>query len=166
LINQDATAIETTKMHLTINIYEGLANLRYLSGISLRINSEVVEIFREAFGHLIRFASIPDFETVNNLLSRPSVLYAFPMLLRRVHEFLETIGLHRGEDFQCEVSEWIDYEVEGWNHLQLKVTLLKSGRNKLFERGMDKFTLLKNLITMASQILPHEVRQEVIVLVE
>jgi hypothetical protein len=87
-------------------------------------------------------------------------------LLRKAHKFLETIGLHRGEDFQCEVSEWIDYEVQGWNHLQLKVTLLKSGRNKLFERGMDKFTLLKNLITMASQILPHEVRQEVIVLVE
>jgi hypothetical protein len=161
----DATIAENTQMYLTINIQDLLTTSRYLS-MPLRINSEVIATLKEVLSHLIRFASIPDFETLNNLLSRPIVLYNLPILLQRVHEFLETIGLYRGGDFQCEVSEWIDYEVEGWNYLQFKVTLFRSGKDKLLERGIDKFTLLKNLITIADQTLPYEVRQEVIILVE
>jgi len=70
------------------------------------------------------------------------------------------------EHFQVEISRWSDNEVEGWNYLQIKVTLLGSGMNKMSEKGIDKFALLKSLISMATQILPRHLRQEVIVLVE
>lgn len=164
---EDATTVETIGMRLSVNIPEDVpATSRYLSSISLRINSDVVIALKEAFNRLIRFVNILDFETVSNLLSRPAVLHTLPMLLERAHRFMETIGLHGREDFQFDVSGWIDDEVEGWNYLQFKVTLLRLGWEKLLERGIDKFALLKNLIMIAGQMLPQEVRQEVIVLVE
>ena len=164
---EDATTVETIGMRLSVNIPEDVPTTsRYLSSISLRIDNDVVVTLEAAFNRLIRFVNIPDSEIVGNLLSRFAVLHTLPMLLQRAHEFMESIGLHRGDDFQFGVSEWIDDEVEGWNYLQFKVTLLGPGMDKLLEKGMDKFALLKNLITMAGQMLPQEVRQEVIVLLE
>jgi len=156
---EDATTVETLGMRLSVNIPEDAPTTsRYLSSISLRINNDAIVTLGNAFSRLIRFVNMPDFEIVSNLLSQPAILHTLPMLLERAHEFMETIGLHRGEDFQFDVSRWIDDEVEGWNHLQFKVILLRP--------LMNKFALLKYLISMASQILPPEVRQEVVVSVE
>jgi hypothetical protein len=132
----------------------------------LRINSDVIVTLEEVLNRVVRFANIPNFEILSNLLSQPAVFCSIPMLLQRANEFMETIDLHRGDDFQFDISGWIDDEVEGWNYLQFKVTLLGPGMDKLLKNGMDKFALLKNLITMAGQMLPQEVRQEVVVLLE
>jgi len=62
------------------------------------------------------------------------------------------------EHFLIEISRWTDYEVEDWNYLQIKI--------KLLERRIDKFVLLKNLISMATQILQEQTRREIAILVE
>ncbi|TDA42121.1 MAG: hypothetical protein DSO07_01015 [Thermoproteota archaeon] len=158
-----------TGMYLIINIgglsTTSLMNIS-LTSKSFRIDSEVITKLKETFSFLTRFVSISDLETIADLLSRPIILYSLSPLVNKTYEFLEIIGLHRGEHFQCEVSRWIDYEVEGWNYLQFKVTLLGAGRNELLERGIDKFTLLKNLTMIADQVLPYEVKQEIVILVE
>ena len=104
-----------------------------------------------------------DVEALKNINNRLSHILTF---LERIHEFMGTVGLRMYEHFQIEISRWIDEEVEGWNYLQIKVTLLGSGMSEISERGVDKFVLLKSLISMATQILPQELRQEVVVLVE
>lgn len=164
---EDATTVGTAGIRLSVDVPENVSTIsRYSSSISLRINEDTIVTLQKAFTRLIRFANMPDFETVRDLLSRPTVLYTLPRLLQRAHEFMQTIGLHKGEDFQFDVSRWVDDEVEGWSYLQFKVKLLRLGRNKLLEKGIDEFALLKNLIMMANQTLPQEVRQEVTVLVE
>jgi hypothetical protein len=67
-------------------------------------------------------------------------------------------GLRMNEHFLIEILQWTDYEIEGWGYLQIKI--------KLLERGIDKFVLLKSLISMATQILPEQTRREIVILVE
>jgi hypothetical protein len=68
------------------------------------------------------------------------------------------VGLRMNKHFLIEISRWVDCEVEGWSYLQIKI--------KLLERGIDKFMLLKSLISMANQILPEQTRREIVMLVE
>jgi len=163
---EDVTTIGFIGTRLSINIPEDLLPTKYQSNTSLRINSGIIATLEEALNRIVRFANVPTFEILSNLLSQPAVFRTIPMLLERANEFMETIDLRRGDDFQFDISRWIDDEVEGWNYFQFKVTLLGPGIDKLLNIGMDKFALLKNLITMAGQMLPQEVRQEVVVLLE
>jgi hypothetical protein len=164
---EDVTALETAGIRLNINVPKDASTTSsYMSSASLRIGSDVIITIEDTFNRFLMFANISDFEIMSTLLSKPAVFHALPMALQRAHEFMETIGLRRGDDFEFDVTQWIDDEVEGWNYLQLKVTLFGPGIDKLLERGMDKFALLKNMITMASQVLPQEVRREVIVILE
>jgi hypothetical protein len=71
---------------------------------------------------------------------------------------MRMVGLRMNEHFLIEISRWTDYEVEGWSYLQIKI--------KLLERGIDKFALLKSLISMANQTLPEQTRREIVILVE
>jgi len=115
---------------------------------------------------LSKLVSKIDFETINNLLSQPTVFPDILTFLEEVHEFMGRIGLYMYEHFQVEISRWIDDEVEGWNYLQIKVILLGGGMSEISRRGIDKFMLLKSLVSIATQILPQQLRREVVVLVE
>ena len=161
-----ATTAETSGRYLIIDIPEDtLTSSRYLSNIS-RVNTEALENINNRLSQLSRLVSKLDFETINNLVFQPTVFSDILTFLDRMHEFMKTVGLRMYEHFQIEISRWIDEEVEGWNYLQIKVTLLGSGISEISGRGVDKFVLLKSLISMATQILPQELRQEVVVLVE
>jgi hypothetical protein len=164
---ETVTATETSGGYLIINIPEDiLTSSRYLSSFSLRINTEALETINDRLNRFSRLVSKLDFEAMSNLIFQPTVFLDILTFLERVREFLERIELCMYEHFQVEISRWSDNEVEGWNYLQIKVTLLGSGMNKMSEKGIDKFSLLKSLISMATQILPKHLRQEVIVLVE
>jgi hypothetical protein len=153
-----ATTTETYGKQLLITIREDvLASSRYLSSVSLRINIETLETVNNILDRLSRLAVRLDHETIIDLLSR-SIVFPILTLLERIRESMEEIGLRIGEHFQVEISRWVDEEVEGWNYLQIKVTLLGS--------VIDRFVLLKSLISMATQILPQQVRQEVVISVE
>jgi hypothetical protein len=107
-----------------------------------------------------------DFEAMNALQSWPTLLKTILMLLEKASSFMEGIGLRLGEHFQFEISRWIDYEVEDWSYMQIKVTLLEAGMKLMDERGIDKFMILETLTSMATQILPQEVRREIVIMVE
>jgi hypothetical protein len=113
---------------------------------------------REKFEKIIELVNEIDLEIVGDLLLQPTILCDILRLLERIHEFMRIVGLRMKEHFLIELSRWVDYEVEGWNYLQIKI--------KLLERGIDKFALLKSLISMANQILPEQTRREIVILVE
>jgi len=50
--------------------------------------------------------------------------------------------------------------------MQIKVTILEAGMKLMNERGIDKFMILETLTSMATQILPQEVRREIVIMVE
>ena len=161
-----ATTTETSRGYLIINAPEDMLTFSRYSSVPLRVNTEALGIINNILSRLSRLVSKLDLETINNLASRPTVFSYIWTFLERVHEFMGGIGLRMNEHFQIEVSRWIDEEVEGWNYLQIKVTLLGSGMSEISKIGIDKFMLLKSLISMATQILPQQLRQEIVVLVE
>jgi hypothetical protein len=110
------------------------------------------------FEKIIELVNEIDLEIVSDLLLQPTILCGILRLLERIHEFMRMVGLRMKEHFLIELSRWVDYEVEGWNYLQIKI--------KLLERGIDKFALLKSLISMANQILSEQTRREIVILVE
>jgi hypothetical protein len=113
---------------------------------------------REKFKKIIELVNEIDLEIVGDLLLQPTILCDILRLLERIHEFMRIVGLRMNEHFLIEISRWFDYEVEGWNYLQIKI--------KLLGRGIDKFVLLKSLISMANQTLPEQTRREIVILVE
>ena len=113
---------------------------------------------REKFEKIIKLVNEIDLEIVSDLLLQPTTLCDILRLLESIHEFMRMVGLRMNEHFLIELSRWTDYEVEGWSYLQIKI--------KLLERGIDKFVLLKSLISMATQILPAQTRREIVILVE
>jgi hypothetical protein len=88
------------------------------------------------------------------------------MLLEKASSFMEEIGLRLGKHFQFEISRWIDYEVDDWSYMQIKVTLLETGMKLMDERGIYKFMILETITSMATQILPQKVRREIVIMVE
>ena len=128
---------------------------RSLSSLSLRIDIEAISSILSRLGSLVNEI---DLEIVSDLLFQPTVLWDIFRFLERTHEFMRMIGLRMNEHFLIEISRWTDYEVEDWNYLQIKI--------KLLERRIDKFVLLKNLISMATQILQEQTRREIAILVE
>jgi hypothetical protein len=161
------TTTETFGRYLIISIPEDMStSSRYLSSFSLRINTEALGTINNMLNRFSRLVSKLDFETISNLLFQPTVFWDVLTFLERTHEFMKRIELRMDEHFQIEISRWIDDEVEGWNYLQIKVILLGKGMNEMSKKGIDKFVLLKSLISMATQILPQQTRQEVTVLVE
>jgi hypothetical protein len=161
------TVTMTDGRRLIINIPEDMFTFPgYLSSISLRINTEVLGTINNMLNRLSKLVSKIDFETINNLLFQPTVFLDILTFLEGVHEFMGRIGLYMYEHFQIEISRWIDDEVEGWNYLQIKVILLGGGMSEISRRGIDKFMLLKSLVSIATQILPQQLRREVVVLVE
>ena len=113
---------------------------------------------REKFEKIIELVNEIDLEIVSYLLYQPAILCGILRFLERIHEFMRIVGLRMNEHFLIEISRWIDCEVDGWSYLQIKI--------KLLERGIDKFVLLKSLISMATQILPEQTRREIVILVE
>jgi hypothetical protein len=113
---------------------------------------------REKFEKIIELVNEIDLEIVSDLLYQPTILCDILRLLESIHEFMRIVGLRMNEHFQIELSRWTDYEVDGWSYLQIKI--------KLLERGIDKFALLKSLISMATQILSEQTRREIVILVE
>jgi hypothetical protein len=113
---------------------------------------------REKFEKIIELVNEIDLEMVSDLLLQLTTLCDILRLLERIHEFMRIVGLRMNEHFLIEISRWFDYEVEGWNYLQIKI--------KLLGRGIDKFVLLKSLISMANQTLPEQTRREIVILVE
>jgi hypothetical protein len=113
---------------------------------------------REKFEKIIELVNEIDLEIVSDLLFQPTILCDILRLLEKIHEFMRIAGLRMNEHFLIELSRWIDCEVDGWSYLQIKI--------KLLERGIDKFLLLKSLISMATQILPEQTRREIVILVE
>jgi len=160
--------IETSSKYLIIDIPEDvLTSSRYLSSTSLRVDIEALRIINEILSRPLISINKSDLRTISNLLSQqPTAFWNILTFLEKVHEFMGRIGLRMYEHFLVEISRWTDEEVEGWDYLQIKVTLLGSGMSELLRRGIDKFTLLKSLISMASQILPPQLRREVAILVE
>jgi hypothetical protein len=110
------------------------------------------------FEKIIELVNEIDLEIVSDLLLQPTILCDILRLLERIHEFMRIVGLRMNEHFLIEISQWSDYEVDGWSYLQIKI--------KLLERGIDKFVLLKSLISMATQILPKQTRHEITISVE
>jgi len=110
------------------------------------------------FEKIIELVNEIDLEIVSDLLLQPTILCGILRLLERIHEFMRMVGLRMKEHFLIEISRWTDYEVEGGSYLQIKIKLLK--------RGIDKFVLLKSLISMANQTLPEQTRREIVILVE
>jgi hypothetical protein len=104
---------------------------------------------REKFKKIIELVNEIDLEIVGDLLLQPTILCDILRLLEKIHEFMRIVGLRMNEHFLIEISRWFDYEVEGWNYLQIKI--------KLLGRGIDKFVLLKSLISMANQTLPEQI---------
>jgi hypothetical protein len=113
---------------------------------------------REKFEKIIELVNEIDLEIISDLLYQPAILCDILRFLERIHEFMRIVGLRMNEHFLIELSRWADYEVDGWSYLQIKI--------KLLERGIDKFALLKSLISMATQILPEQIRREIVILVE
>jgi hypothetical protein len=113
---------------------------------------------REKFEKIIELVNEIDLEIISDLLFQPTVLCGILRLLERIHEFMRMVELRMNEHFLIGISRWSDCEVDGWCYLQIKI--------KLLERGIDKFVLLKSLISMANQILPEQTRREIVILVE
>lgn len=113
---------------------------------------------REKFEKIIELVNEIDLEIISDLLFQSAILCDILWLLERIHEFMRMVGLRMNKHFLIEISRWTDYEVEDWSYLQIKI--------KLLERGIDKFALLKSLISMANQILPEQARREIVILVE
>jgi hypothetical protein len=113
---------------------------------------------REKFEKIIELVNEIDLEIVSDLLLQPTIFCDILRLLEKIHEFMRIVGLRMNEHFLIEISRWVDYEVDGWCYPQIKI--------KLLERGIDKFVLLKSLISMANQILPEQTRREIVILVE
>lgn len=132
------------------------------------IRDNELQVIREYLKRLYSLSRV-DPDVINDLLSQPLILRGVLTLLVRICECMSSIGgneLRLNEDFYFEVSRWVDSEVDGWSYLQVKVVLLGGGVMWMAKRGIDKFALLKNLTSLASQVLPKEVRQEIVVVVE
>jgi hypothetical protein len=132
------------------------------------IRDNELQVIYEYLKHLYSLSRV-DPDVIDDLLSQPLILQGVLTLLVRICECMSSIGgneLRLNEDFYFEVSRWVDSEVDGWSYLQVKVVLLGGGVMWMAKRGIDKFALLKNLTSLASQVLPKEVRQEIVVVVE
>jgi len=149
------TTTKTFTRRLTIVPESIVTSSSPLSSFSFRINTEVLNILYR----LGKLVSKFDPEIISYLLFQPTFPWnTFLTFLENIHEFMRRIGLRMNEHFQIEFSQWVDYEVEGWSYLQIKIILLV--------RGIDKFMLLKSLISMATQILPKQTRHEITISVE
>ncbi|MGC9015106.1 MAG: hypothetical protein ACP5KW_12085 [Thermoproteota archaeon] len=80
------------------------------------------------------------------------------LLLHETQYFMKGLGFSQEKDFQVEISKWSDPEVEEWSYTQLRITLLNS--------TIDKFMILKSLTELAKKLLPKDVLQEIVILVE
>jgi hypothetical protein len=108
---------------------------------------------------------IRDSDALEVLMSNPKIYGNLVYLADKVREFLKNLGFEE-DDFRCEVSRWEDIEIEGWGYLQFEVILSDKGRKKLYEMRMDEFELFDRLAKIADEVLPPEVRQDVIVSVD
>jgi hypothetical protein len=108
---------------------------------------------------------IRDSDALEVLISNPKIYENLVYLAERVREFLKDLGFEE-DDFRCEISRWEDIEIEGWGYLQFEVILSEEGRKKLYEIGLDEFELFERLVKIADEILPPEVRQEVMISVD
>jgi hypothetical protein len=153
----ETETVKTSARYPAIIIRESIfAFSRSSSNLLLRIDIEAINRILNRLGRLVNKI---DLEMISDLLFQPTFPWdIFLTFLERIHEFMGRIGLRMNEHFQIEFSQWVDYEVEGWSYLQIKI--------KLLERGIDKFMLLKSLISMATQILPEQTRREIVILVE
>jgi len=78
-------------------------------------------------------------------------------LSEKILDFMKKSGLQLGVDFSLELLKWVDYEIENWEHIEIRLVPLSD--------SMDKFDLLKNLVSIADQALSPELRREIVITV-